>query len=198
MRRTGKRLTIAVISITMLWALLTVWVQTGREKKITSIGQGNLKVLIVYHPDPIYTFDEQISTALAESLAEDTLDVTVATVASAYALHQDDYDLIVFCANTYNWRPDKPISRFIKKGSLFRKPVVAITLGAGATTESKAHLELMILRHGATLLFSETYWLWRPNDEARMEENNVEVALDQVRSLGKRISTKLKDLPSLK
>ena len=56
------------------------------------------------------------------------MNVNVATVAAANGLKNQSLDLYVFCANTYNWRPDWPVSRFINKPHPLKgKPVVAIT-----------------------------------------------------------------------
>ena len=61
--------------------------------------------------------------------------------------------------------------------------MVAITLGSGSTTRSKRLLEAALREKGTRLLASETYWLLRPNDESRMEEPNVQVALEKTRRL---------------
>ena len=46
------------------------------------------------------------------------------------------------------------------------------------------NVEKPIISKGANLLKSATYWLFKPNNESRLEENNVLVAVELANSLG--------------
>ena len=169
-----------LIAILILWTIATFWVQyTGKEESHL-LGESNAlkSALIVYNPDPLYDLDRQVSHRFAEGLIQKGYKVKILTTGLA-KLDSGDYDLFVLCANTYNWAPDWKIMRYIKNHSILEgRNVVAITLGAGSTASAKRKLDKAIMDQGAQLLRSESLWLMRPNDESRIEENNVSVATD--------------------
>ena len=130
-----------------IWTLLTFWAEAKGESHQWEVGspQSSRKALVIYDPDPFYNLDEQVSRSFAAGLSENDVYVTIATVAAIADKQNLDYDLYVFCANTYNWRPDWAVSGVIKKQVVIRnKPVVAITLGAGSTRASQKALERII------------------------------------------------------
>ncbi|MEZ5015517.1 MAG: hypothetical protein R2800_00565 [Flavipsychrobacter sp.] len=191
MKKLFRTMLIIAIVILAIWIGLTIWVEIPKGNTITHLGEQNApqKALIVYNPDPLYNLDEQVCNAFAQELAQHNIYTTVATIKASREAHfnEKDFDLYVFCANTYNWRPDWPTNYFVKEiTELKNKKAVAITLGSGSTAASKAAFEKTINKHCNNLLFSETYWLMRPNDEERMKEKNVLVAIDQAKSLAKK------------
>ena len=115
------------------------------------------------------------------------------TVAAAEQSSDTTYDLYVYCANTYNWRPDHAIVGYIKSRNELHnnKPVVAITLGAGSTGASQKHLEKIIMASGAPIYSSYSLWLWRPNDETTPEKTNVAVAVAMAYEWGMGIGRQL-------
>ncbi len=138
--------------------------------------------MIVYNPDPFNNLDQQVCESFGRVLADSGFAVTIATVSAAKELPDSSTSLYVFCANTYNWYPDRAISRFVKNHQhLAGKNVVAITLGAGSTEHSQQVFEDIIKETKAQLVDSKTYWLWRPNDKTRIQESNVKVAVEMVR-----------------
>lgn len=115
--------------------------------------------------------------AFGEALADSGVSGMVATVAAAKELHGEHFNVYVFCANTYNWRPDWSVTHFIQQDVMIKaRPVIALTLGAGSTQWSQAAFEKVITARGGMLIESKSLWLLRPNDETRMEEDNAEVA----------------------
>ena len=170
--------------------MLTLLVQIYGPEKSFQFGEriATQNALVVYHPDLFYNLDEQICKGFAEGLARQNWLVDVATVKAAKKM-EVEYDLYVFCANTYNWAPDWAISNFIKSHpNLEAKPAVAITLGSGSTGRAKRLLESQIKAKKAKLIDSQTYWLMRPNDETRMGESNVNVAIDMARKSTTRLN----------
>lgn len=187
-----KRTGIALLAVLVFWTLLTLWAEAKGGRKSTALGGGNRagRVLIVYDPDPFYNLDEQVCTAIGRALAEAGFAVTVSTVAAAEE-GNNDANFFVFCANTYNWRPDWAITSFIKQTPLQNKKVAAVTLGAGSTGASQKALESLLQKSGAVLLGSRPYWLWRPNDENRTE-GNPQVAASLAYAWGKELAAQLR------
>ena len=184
MKKLWKRSLIAAGVVASAWTALTIWVELPGPAVLVEVGDPawSRRALIVYDPDPIYDLDAQVCRAFAEGLATDSMRSTIATVAAAGTLDPQSFDLYVFCANTYNWRPDRAITGFIEDPiDLHGRPVMAITLGSGSTGAAQRAFEAVITGKGAVLLDSRAFWLMRPNDERRMDEGNVDVALDLVR-----------------
>jgi flavodoxin len=181
-------------SVLLLWGILTIVAQMKGKPKawVYKKAGASQKALIVYNPDIFYNLDEQVCKAFAEEIKN--MQVTVATVAAADTLSEYNYDLYIFCANTYNWRPDWPTAGFIKNyPNLQNKPVVAITLGSGSTEASQKHFENIIHKTGAKLIASRSSWLLKPNDESRTKEKNVAVAISLVHKWAKEIMVKLSE-----
>ena len=181
--------------IALAWTILTLYVEGKGPEKDLSFGPGDgKKVLIVFDPDPFYNLDEQVCSSFAKALAENNISARVASVISAEKLDGNSFDLYVYCANTYNWRPDWAITGFIENNSLVtaNKPAVAITLGAGSTEASQRTLEKVITNSGGKIKASYSLWLWRPNNEEKMEQPNVDVAVQMAHEWGKLIAEQVK------
>lgn len=182
---------ITALAIGAVWTFLTVWAERTGSKRSWQLGSQTAKkrALIIYDPDPFYNLDEQVSRSFGQALADGGMRVTVATVAAASEADNQPMDLYVFCANTYNFRPDWAVSDFIRKQTnLDSKSVVAITLGGGSTGASQKALETLIRSKKANLLDSHSLWLLRPNDESRMQESNVAVSVSMAYSWGEAIA----------
>lgn len=180
--KNGLKISIGILTgILAVWSVLTFWAEAEGPAKNTLMGdaQSTFKVLIVYDPDPIYNLDEQVCLRFAKTLSVAGIGVKVATVA-AVSTDSLDFDAYVFCANTYNWRPDWAVTGLIQKAPIANKPVIAITLGSGSTRDSQNALEQLIVEKKAIVRGSKSFWLLRPNDESRMEESNVKVTLSMV------------------
>lgn len=188
MKKLIRILLLVIVAIGIIWGSLTLWVQQEGGAVYASFGnpEAERHGLIVFDPDPLYNLDEQVCEAFAKGLVESgAWQAEVVSVARAGAL-QPEGDLYVFCANTYNWAPDRAIRNFIQdQDNLSGKSVVALTLGSGSTARAQRLLEELLQEQGADVIESDTYWLMRPNDEERMEEGNVVVATDMARNLGK-------------
>jgi hypothetical protein len=191
-----KRIIIILLSVVTLWLLLTIWAESNGGKKTFVLGtsSNSKKALIIYDPDPFYNLDEQVCRSFGTSLAENNFYVHICTVAAATNLKDSSFDLYVFCANTYNDRPDWAVSNYIRKAvNIKEKPVVAITLGAGSTALSKKALDRLIYVNGGKLIASRVFWLFRPNDETRSKDSNVKVARSMCYDWGKKIALKFND-----
>jgi hypothetical protein len=184
----------AIVFILAGWSILTLYVEKQGPGKQWNLGKTHgRKVLIIFDPDPFYNLDEQVCNSFGMALAEENMNVKIATVASAEKIDVQSFDLYVYCANTYNWRPDWAVTAFIKEKlpTLPNKSTVAITLGAGSTEASQRNLETVITNSGGRLLGSYSLWLWRPNDEQKMTEPNVEVAVNMAHEWGKQIAQEI-------
>ena len=183
--------------ILLLWLVLTLIAQMPRSSATVEIGNTGAKsrsALLVYNPDLFYDLDKKVCIAMAEGLESRDWSSRICTVSEAAKSELFAYDLYVFCANTYNWAPDRPVSDFIRNFEMIRgKPVVAITLGSGSTVRSQQLLEEMIREKGGIIMASETYWLMRPNDESRSGISNVQVAIEKSRMLGEKAAAMFDD-----
>lgn len=186
-------LTIIVV-ILFVWGFLTLYVEMEGADRQSHFGDANAisKAFVVYEADPFYNLDEQVCESFAKGLTAKGWYVKVMTVPAARNLDTNQFNLYVFCANTYNWSPDWAITRFIKKHSnIYGKNVAAITLGAGSTKRSMGILENLIKEKGGNLIESETYWLWRPNDPSQSKESNVNVAKNMAEKYGEIVAEKI-------
>jgi hypothetical protein len=198
-RRRNRLLRISAITalcVAIVWTLLTVWVMAPGKENVTIIGDrsDSVRVLVTYDPDPIYDLDEQVCRALAKGLAENHIGVVIATTESARKIDIRPFRSVVICANTYNWSPDRAVIQFVKDcGDLDSKDVIAITVGSGSTAKAREKFERELRLAGANIISSNEWWLMRPNDESRIKENNVEVAVDQAYHLGLTLSGQLRN-----
>lgn len=189
MKNKLKILVTILSGILVVWTVLTFWAEAEGPAKSTMMGdlRSTFNVLIVYDPDPIYNLDEQVCLRFGKTLSDAGMSVKVTTVAGV-STDSLDFDAYVFCANTYNWRPDWAVTGLIQKAPIENKPVIAITLGSGSTRDSQNALERLIVEQKGKLSGSKSFWLMRPNDESRMEESNVKVTLSMVEAWARQIA----------
>ena len=183
MKKIVKIFLIVILFILLIWIATTIWAQAEGTAKIEIIGneKSSKKALIVYDPDPFYNLDQQVCESFANTLKDYDWRVTVGTVKAIKKTNISSYDLYVFCANTYNWDPDWSVSRYIQRSKdLYKKNVVAITLGAGSTERSQKSLEVLIKGKSVKLLGSKSFWLLKPNDETRTDVSNIKIVNEQV------------------
>jgi flavodoxin len=187
-KKLARRILYVIFYVLVIWGVLTLLAEMKGEANFWTYNNDKLqRVLIVYNPDIFYNFDEQVCKAFAEEITD--MQVTIASVAATDSIRHQHFDLYVFCANTYNWRADKPITDFIKNYTqLQNKPVVAIILGTGSTQCSQKYFEKLIRSKGANLIASRSFWLMRPNDESRLKEKNRAVAVSMVHKWAKEIN----------
>ena len=183
-----------MLAIGSIWTLLTVWAESAGPKRSWKLGNPAAKkrVIIVYDPDPFYNLDEQVSRSFGQALADNGMQVTVASVKAGGKSPEQSIDLYVFCANTYNWAPDWAVSDFIKQQvHLDGKSVVAITVGSGGTESAQEALKNLLLDRKANLLDSRSLWLMKPNDESRAKESNITVASQMAYAWGEGIAKQM-------
>ncbi|MBY0433698.1 MAG: hypothetical protein K2U26_06280 [Cyclobacteriaceae bacterium] len=190
-----RRIIIGLVVLAVAWTVLTLWVEReGPAYRHDSSDVPNgPRALIIYDPDPFYNLDQQVCEAFAAGLASNGWNTTVATVAATHEVKDSIFNLYVICANTYNFAPDWATVDFVKEyPSLEGKNVVAITLGAGTTSRAKRLLEEAIAQRQCKLIDSRTFWLWRPNDEALIQESNVTLAVNMTRKWASEVAEGLK------
>ena len=150
---------------------------------------------MVYDPDPFFNLDERVCRSFGEALGEKGMEANVLSVAAAREIQLSSYDVYIFCAITYNWGPDLAVTNYIKEQkTLDNKPVIAIILGAGSTSLSGERLEQLIVDHHGRIIDSRAVWLVRPNDESRLNESNVQVAVSKVRLWAISISEEIRTI----
>ncbi len=175
--------------ILAIWIVMTFWVQYTADHHLErfDVQDSVHQALIVFNPDPIYDLDAQVCESFARGLQSVGISTVVASIKACSDLEIEP-DLLVFCANTYNWAPDWQLTKHIKSHrKLDGKQTVALTVGSGSTARAKSKLEWHLMDRGAFIAGSEVYWLLRPNDENRMKEKNIAVARDKAQLFGKEI-----------
>jgi hypothetical protein len=198
----GRRGFYTLLAVMGIWVVLTIWVEMEGEnrKQILGMPQSKHRALIVYDADPIYNLDQQICTAFGRVMADSGWAVTIATVPAANDIFERPsttpqdahFDLYVLCANTYNWSPDWAITQFIKtKAPIEERNIVAITLGSGDTKRSQRLFESAIWHKQGVIFDTKSFWLSRPNDESRLKESNVTVAVSMTTNWAKEIVSRL-------
>jgi|APTNR8051073442_1049403.scaffolds.fasta_scaffold00744_23 flavorubredoxin len=193
MKKYIRRIIYTISIISIVWIGLTLWVQLSNSDDEIIIGGtgGEPTVLIAYNPDPIYNLDEQLCVAFANGLATNGIKTRIITTDNTPP--NIEYDIFVFCANTYNWAPDWGITSFINDiPSLDNKNCINITVGSGSTSRARQLLDESVVTRGANLMDSREFWLLKPNDDNRMEESNIDVAVDMAYNWGLVIGLKMK------
>lgn len=190
MKKVVIKILIGLLTILVIWSLLTFWVEAPGENKTWQAGNSlsGKKVLIVYDPDPFYNLDQQVCEAFGNVLVKNGWHVNYETTTATKKRKDKNFNIYVFCANTYNWAPDWSITSLIKKDMVLKgKKVVALTVGGGSTTRAQRLFENVIIEKGGVLAGSRAYWLWRPNDDCRLKEPNVKVAVEMAKKFGEEI-----------
>jgi hypothetical protein len=189
-----RRLLFILLGIALLWGALTWYVERPGPYVSEDFGPTRTAwpVLIVFDPDPFYDLDHQVCTALAEALAEQGVEVQVRSVRAAEGMEDQFFALRIFVANTYNWAPDRAVARYINGHlDLEQARVVAITLGAGSTARAHRLHQEALRAKGASIIAERELWLLRPNDDARVDEPNVQVTTDIARALGAELARRI-------
>lgn len=180
------------LALLFIWGIFSILVQNKGDATVANFGErySGKKAIIIYDPDPIYNLDEQVCESFAKGLADAGWRAKVYTVEAAEIVNpKQNFDLYVFCANTYNFAPDKVISAYLEECEVLEgKRVAAITLGSGNTDESQRKFENNLTAKGAHIMGSRAFWLLRPNDENRTEEPNVQVAIEMAYQYGKEMA----------
>ncbi len=187
------RVLLAIVSVLVLGvAVITVIVEREGPYTFETVNSsGRLRALILYHPSRDAHFSDDLSLALAQGLAASGFAVDRATLTAETPARPDGYAVIGIVSNTYFWTPDLPTTRYLRRARLHGIPVVGIIGGAGATGRSERVLGQALAATGATMLHLQSFWLMRPNDEARMKEPNRQVAIDAANQLGKATGTQI-------
>ena len=119
MKRFGRWTLISAVVIAIIWTVLTLYVEgVGAARSWKVSATGDLKVLIVFDPDPFYNLDPRVCMAFGNAIADSNIQVTVATIGGAEDFDLTDFNAVVFCANTYNWRPDWAVVNYIESHEL--------------------------------------------------------------------------------
>jgi hypothetical protein len=181
-----KIFSIATVVILLLGAiLLTVIVEVESVYKTDVLSEaGSARALILFHPSRDAGFSDDLSIALAEGLKASGFSVQRATLTSATPNKFDQYALIAIVSNTYWWTPDLPTIRYLDRAQFHGVNVIGVIGGGGATERSQQLLDDALRKTGANVIRTRSFWLWRPNDEARMIESNRQLALEMARQLG--------------
>ncbi len=191
MKRSGRWALIVVLAVLAVWGLLTAIVEREAGWTLAQVKPGQdsaaPKGLVLYHPSRDARFSDELSLALAEGFADAGLAVDRGTITGRTPGRPAGYAVVAIVSNTYNWTPDFPTLRYLRRARFEGIPVVGVIGGAGATGRSERLLRRALVATGGQVLRTRSFWLWRPNDESRPGVPNRLVARDQARGLGREV-----------
>jgi flavorubredoxin len=181
-----KMIAIAIVLILLLGlAIVTIFVESEADYKLDTLGgEGKARALILFHPSRDAHFSDELSISLADGLKSAGFSVHRATITRDTPDALKDYALIAVVSNTYWWTPDIPTLRYLKRARIDGVHAIGLIGGAGATGRSQKMLEEALRKTGANVIQTRSFWLFRPNDETRMNEPNREVATQMARQFG--------------
>lgn len=184
MRRRLLRYVVALAAtIALAWIALTIYVQREAIPTVQRTENGHTRqALVIYHPSRDSGFTDDLSREVAEAFSNSSLRSTRVSVHSQLSVPRD-CAIIAVVANTYNWAPDLPTQRFLERADLSGQSVIGLIAGGGSTDRAQRILEEKLRATGARVLAVRPFWLWRPNDESRLNEPNRQVALDMARKM---------------
>ena len=167
-------------------AILSIVVERESQYVLEALGGGSGKgrALVLYHPSRDARFSDDLSLAFAQGLMAAGFTVDRATLTSKTPPHPEGYAVIGVVSNTYYWTPDLPTLHYLRRARLDGTALVGLIGGAGSTGRAQRVLDQALRATGGTVLQTRSFWLWRPNDEARPDEANRQVALDLAKQLG--------------
>jgi hypothetical protein len=178
-----KRLLLGIVAVLVAALIaLTIHIEVeGPYRKESLGGTGPARALVLYHPSRDAHFSDELSLAVAEGFKAAGLAVDRATLTSSTPGSAAGYAIVAIVSNTYYWTPDLPTLRYLKRARFTDVPAIGLIGGLGATGRSQRLLDAALRRAGARVLSTRSYWILRPNDEARMHEPNRGVAADLAR-----------------
>ncbi|MGB8857339.1 MAG: hypothetical protein WCC58_11810 [Burkholderiales bacterium] len=181
-----KTILMAVVAILVIGlTVVTLSVESEAKYQLEVLeSHGNAKALILFHPSRDAHFSDELSLAIADGLKTAGFSVQRATVTRSTPGAPKEFALIAVVSNTYWWTPDLPTLRYLARARLDNIPAVGIIGGAGATKRSQRMLDEALRKTGANVIQTRAFWLFRPNDEARMNEPNRQVALQMAMQFG--------------
>ncbi|MFN8582605.1 MAG: hypothetical protein U0163_16725 [Gemmatimonadaceae bacterium] len=167
-----------IVGIVIVAAVLAVSIGVEREAPYIheSLGGTGPRALVLYHPSRDARFADEISMAVAQGLRDAGYSVERATITRRTPGDSSGVAFIAVVSNTYWWTPDLPTLRFLRRARLTGIPAYAFIGGAGSTGRSERVLADALRATGATVIGTRSLWIWRPNDEHRMQEPNRRVA----------------------
>jgi hypothetical protein len=165
-----------------VWVALTVVVERETTYKLEHLSEdGSRRALVLYHPSREAKFSDDLSLAIAAGLHAAGFTVDRATITGQTPARPEGYDFLAVVSNTYNWAPDWPTTRYLKRARLRGIAAVGVIGGAGSTERSERILGEALRGTGADVFGTHSFWLWRPNDKTRLDEPNRKVGLEMAR-----------------
>jgi hypothetical protein len=178
-----------IAAVAVLAAAVTIWVEwpapPQRETLHPGTGAaGGKRALVLYHPSRDAGFSDALSLAVAEGIAATGMAVDRATMTDALPADAGAAALVVVVSNTFWFQPDWPTSRYLARAKWPGQPALGLIGGGGSTARAARLMRDRLAATGAEVIEVQQYWRARPNDETRMDEDNVAVAMQMARTLG--------------
>lgn len=159
------------------------------------------RALVLYHPSRDAHFSDELSLALARGFEDAKLTVERRTMTGSTPATADEFAVIVVVSNTFYGQPDWPTKRYLKRARFEGIPTIGIMAGAGSTQRAQAILAEALQGTGADLRAVHSLWTLRPNDPARPDGNNRQIAANMARKfafeLGQQVTAAKTAMPAV-
>jgi hypothetical protein len=194
-----KWIILAVVAIALIGAIAVTW-YVQREapfKQDKLVSAGREKALILYHPSRDAHFSDELTEALAQGFADTQFSVERWTMTGETPAQPQGFAVIAVVSNTFYARPDRPTMHYLERADFKSAPVIAIMAGAGSTDRAQGLMTDALKRSGADLRTVRSLWISRPNDEARMTEDNRAVARSIARKMASDVGAAVRSAPAV-
>jgi len=180
-----KWIILAIVMITLLGIIaITVFVEREAPYHSEKLARGGTgKALILYHPSRDAQFADELTLALAQGFEDAKLAVERRTMTRGTPAGAAGFDVIAVVSNTFYAQPDWPTRRYLKRARFQGIPAIGIIAGSGRTKNAQTVFTEALAHTGAELRGIHPLWIARPNDPARVNEDNRLVAASMARKL---------------
>jgi hypothetical protein len=125
---------------------VSIYVQIPVAAETTRINaDGGARALVLYHPDKLGAFADDLASAIVTELARLGFGVTLHTMTLVQAPDPSSFALVAVVSNTYYWAPDRPTRKLLEKLRFDGATTIGLIGGADrCSTQQRTHSYVII------------------------------------------------------